>query len=360
MNRLAFAILAISALCALAADESRIAAAPGAVPAPGGFPASSDIVREAKGPVPVLASAKAAAVAYSNSPQSFGPFPRLLYQGEEPAQGCENEAGGAGDWFRGLDYNLLLNNDVIAYYGKPGAPIMGILGRFPKEAVADKLAALTAQYDAVNGERGARAAFYLIYGTVWPEGEIGILKESVTREWIEYALSRGMLVFLDHQIGKYSVEDAMKRLLPWLKYPNVHLALDPEWRTAKPMQEIGSVTAQELNAAQRMIQERLRADGLPGSRMLVVHQFKPQMIQDRASLRADYDRVVLVHCADGFGHPAVKQESYLRNAQASNAPVKGYKLFYNSGYAGAGFDDPLLSPAQVMALQPAPAVIMYQ
>jgi hypothetical protein len=41
-------------------------------------------------------------------------------------------------------------------------------------------------------------------------------------------------------------------------------------------------------------------------------------------------------------------------------PIKGFKLFYNSGIPGTGYDSPLLSPEEVFALNPRPYVIMYQ
>ena len=132
----------------------------------------------------------------------------------------------------------IANNQILAFYGKPDSRRMGILGEYPKEDLAGILDGYARLYDGQNGERGVVSAFYLIYGTCWPEGEIGYLKDSVVQEYIDFARSKGMLVFVDHQIGKYPVADAMARLLPWLKYPNVHLALDPEWRTDAPMKVI--------------------------------------------------------------------------------------------------------------------------
>jgi hypothetical protein len=152
----------------------------------------------------------------------------------------------------------------------------------------------------------------------------------------------------------------MERILPFLKYPNVHLALDPEWRTQKPMQEIGSITAAELNAAQKQMQEYIVANDIPGLRMLVVHQFQNKMISGRETVRADFERVLLIHTADGFGSPALKRHSYAQNAKAKNIPLKGFKLFLKSGLPGAGFDEPLLNPSEVMALDPEPVLIMYQ
>jgi hypothetical protein len=256
--------------------------------------------------------------------------------------------------------SILLNNDVLAFYGHPLSKNMGILGRFSIEELDKKLSELAEEYAAANGGRGIRKAFYLIYGTVWPGGDIGILKEDVLVKYIEYALKHKILVFLDHQIGRFDPIDSLKRMLPYLAYPNVHLALDPEWRTSKPMEEIGTVSAEEINQAQKVMEDYIIENRIPGERMLVIHQFNWRMISNRDRVRSGFARVRLVHCADGFGSPHLKRSSYAYNAQASNIPVKGFKLFYNFNISGAGYDHPLLTPEEVYALNPRPYIIMYQ
>jgi len=255
---------------------------------------------------------------------------------------------------------LLAGNQVLAFYGKPGAPSMGILGEYPKEKLAPLLEGYAKLYDDANGDLGIVPGFYIIYGTVWPEGEIGVLRRSVIESYIQFAAERGWIVFLDHQLGKYGVAESVRSMLPFLSYPNVHLAIDPEWRTLKPMQEIGSITGAELNEAQRLVDDYLRDNGLPGIRMLVVHQFKPTMIREPETVTAGFDRVVLVHTADGFGSPALKRSTYASNARSLNMPVKGFKLFFESKVAGAGWDKPLMRPEDVLSLDPMPLVVMYQ
>jgi hypothetical protein len=258
------------------------------------------------------------------------------------------------------ELSILLNNDVLAFYGHPNSKNMGILGRYSIEELDARLTRLAAEYRAVNGGRGVRKAFYIIFGTVWPEGEIGIINDALLMRYIDYALKHDMLVFIDHQIGRYNPVDALRRMLPYLKYPNVHLALDPEWRTTKPMKEIGMVTAEEINQVQRAMENYMLENNILGERMLVIHQFNWRMIREREKVRTNFDRVRLVHCADGFGPPHIKRDSYAFNAQAPNMPVKGFKLFYNFGIPGAGYDSPLLTPKQVYELNPRPYVIMYQ
>ncbi len=253
-----------------------------------------------------------------------------------------------------------MERQILAFYGKPGAKTMGILGEYTKEQIAPLLEGYGKLYDDANGELGVIPAFYIIFGTCWPEGEIGKLSAKVVEEYIAFAAEKGWLVFLDHQIGKYTVEDSIKSMFPYLKYPNVHLALDPEWRTLKPMKEIGSIDAKELNRAQELMNDYLVSENLPGDRMLVVHQFKPKMILNRDIVRSDFKRVTLVHTADGFGAPPLKRLAYKSNAEATNMPVKGFKLFFESKVIGAGWDKPLMTPDEVMLLNPMPMVIMYQ
>jgi hypothetical protein len=267
--------------------------------------------------------------------------------------------------------SLLLNNDILAYYGHPNSVNMGILGRYTIAELDVRLTTLAAEYRAVAGGRGVIKAFYLIYGTVWPEGEIGIINEETLLKYIDYAQKHHMLVFIDHQIGKYDPVDAVKRMLPYLKYPNVHLAIDPEWRTTRPMKEIGAVSAAEVNLIQRTIEDYMIENNIEGERMLVIHQFKPWMISNRENIRSTFSKVRLIHCADGFGNPSQKRGAYKSNAfedfneaapkkPTLNLPLKAFKLFYNFAIPGAGFDNPLLTPPDVYALSPRPYLIMYQ
>ena len=256
--------------------------------------------------------------------------------------------------------SILLNNDILVYYGHPASRNMGILGRHSIEELDHLLSGLAAEYELANGGRKIRKAFYLIYGTVWPRGEIGIIGHNILMQYIEYGLKNDILIFIDHQIGRYDPMDSLTRMLPYLRYPNVHLALDPEWRTNRPMIEIGHLTAAEIIRAQQIMEDYLIENNLPGERMLVIHQFNHSMIRNRSQIRSDFNRVRLIHCADGFGSPALKRHSYAYNALASNIPIKAFKLFYNFGIPGAGYDEPLMTPKEVYALNPRPRVIMYQ
>lgn len=249
---------------------------------------------------------------------------------------------------------------IVAFYGHPRSKAMGILGEYPLQQMARKLMAVAKQYDDANGPQPVLPAFHIIYATVFENADVGILNEEILLRYIEFAEEHGFVVFIDHQLGRHDVLKSVQSMLPYLRYESVHLAIDPEWSTPKPGREIGSVTAQEINDAQQLIQDYLIDHDLPGNRMFVVHQFNWRMIEDREMVRTDFDRVRLVHNADGFGSPAAKIDSWEFNLLARNIPVKGFKLFYPKSWRDGGFDHPLMTVEEVMELEPRPAVIMYQ
>jgi hypothetical protein len=264
--------------------------------------------------------------------------------------------------------SVLETSDILAYYGHPLSSRMGILGRLPIDEVYRQLSAEAENYRAVSGERDIKKAFYIIYGTVQPQGGINRIGKDVLIKWINYAAERDMIVIIDHQIGRFDPVESLREMLPYLQYPNVHLALDPEWRTEKPMEKIGSVTAEEINRAQKLMENYIVSNNLPGKRLLVLHQFKPWMIDEKQidtttskPIKVDttsFNYVELVHCADGWGNPAQKRDTYTSNATTGpKIPVKGFKLFYKHGNQ---YDEPLLTPMDVYALNPRPQVIMYQ
>ncbi|MBP7902545.1 MAG: hypothetical protein KA015_06995, partial [Spirochaetes bacterium] len=215
----------------------------------------------------------------------------------------EIEIPSADDKFTASD--LFEKNHVVGFYGNPNSKVMGVLGRFSKEKLAEMLKQKAAEYDKVNGDKGVIPAIYIVYGTCQPLGEINFVKDDVVESYIKFAYDNGFLVYIDHQIGKYKVTDAVQRILPFLKYSNVHLAIDVEWRTRRPMKEIGSISADELNAAQKTMQDYMLINNIKGKRQLVFHQFHKKMVRNITKVKSDYDPVMLVHSTSGWGKPGI-------------------------------------------------------
>lgn len=256
---------------------------------------------------------------------------------------------------------LFDDNTILAYYGHPNSKIMGIVGRHPKEELISLVQKTSDNYNSLNDSKGVIPAIYLVYGTVQPGGEVNTMSFDLVMSYIESAYKSGVLIYLDHQIGKYSPIEAINEILPFLRYPNVHLALDPEWRTERPMKEVGHLTAAEINEVQNTMREYMISNEIQGKRQFVFHQFVEKMIHDIEAVSSNYDPVLLVHNTSGWGTPEGKIATHTRNSKAINIPYKGFKLWYfYSNKPGVHFDNPLMTPEQVLNLNPKPGLIIYQ
>lgn len=249
------------------------------------------------------------------------------------------------------------NNYILSYYGNPNTKKMGILGDHPPEKLAELIKTKAVEYSRLNPDKGVIGAFHIVYATVHPEGKVGYVGESTIKKYIEVAKENGMLVFLDHQLGCLPLEKAISDLARYAHFQNVHFALDPEWRTANPGKKIGSLSGQEINRAQEIMAQLLQKNQINEKKILVLHQFRYDMLTERHLIRTDFPDIQIVHTMDGFGAPFLKQDSYKYNALAKNMPLKGFKLFFNDRGSWS-HDQPLMSPAEVLALKP--VLIIYQ
>ena len=256
--------------------------------------------------------------------------------------------------------SYLRDAQVLSFYGHPGAPALGVLGFEEPAEIADDIAAWAAAYDRLNGTREVIGAFHVITGVsqahrtsdgTW----LGRLSAERIAEYVEVAREHGMLVFLDTQIGWSDPLAEVQLLERFLREPFVHVALDPEFATRRqgirPGLVIGSVTAEEVNEVQRYLAALVQAEGLP-PKILMVHQFTPYMLRDRAAIE-DFDAVDLSIDMDGFGLIAVKEAGYKAFAVPAPSEWPAFKLFFD-------YDTPLMTPEQVLGLDPPPDLIIYQ
>lgn len=257
------------------------------------------------------------------------------------------------------DRAILPEYRIVTFYGHPHDSNMGIAGEISMEELATAVRNEAANYAAADPGRPVIPAFELI-ATVAQRvpGSDGTYILDTDHEtlttYVDYAESQGMLVILDLQIGRGTVADEIEKVRDLLARPNVHLALDPEFAVAEgqiPGEYIGSVPAESIVYAQQVLSEISAANGIP-PKMLIVHQFREDMIQGKEQL-TPLPGVQLVIDADGYGAPELKTAVY--NFLVRDEPVEyaGVKLFYRQ-------DVPLMSPQEILALVPAPDVIIYQ
>jgi hypothetical protein len=255
--------------------------------------------------------------------------------------------------------SLFQNCRVVSFYGATGGGAMGILGSGPPDEVIPRLVRHAQDYTDMAPERPAVPALHPVaavaQGAAQADGSY-LLRQSPEGldAWLALAEAHDLLLFLDLHLGRSSVAAEMDRLAPYLAHPRVHVALDPEFAMPPgvvPGQAIGHLDGADVNEAQDRLQALVGARGLP-NKILVVHQFLPEMLPDRAAI-ADYPNVDLVIVMDGFGPPEAKTANYAEFVGAGRAEFGGIKLFFTQ-------DPDLMTPSAVLELAPQPDVIIYQ
>lgn len=276
--------------------------------------------------------------------------------------------------------SLLAQNTLFTVYGRAFnfAPILGHLGTYKSfEEMEKDIQPWIQGIDKRNDGKGVIPGIHLIYAMAIPCKPYddcllyleGMVKD-VVGTYIEPAAKRGWMVVLDTQIGKSTPVEQVKRIIDkgYLKYENVVVAIDPEFHVypgrKRPGTPIGVIQASQINDAQQMLDDYVRAQNQPKKKILIVHQFGdpnvndgvPSMIQNKKDLKT-YDNVDLVIDVDGFGEQAVKVTKYNRITDSKVYPIikyRGIKVFFPNKWESRGhYDKPPMNLDQIFGLEPA-------
>lgn len=243
---------------------------------------------------------------------------------------------------------------IVAYYGRPGTGSMGVLGQYPIDELETRIKATMAEYQAVLKDTTFIPAFDVIYGMATAakgaDGDyISLLSEDKIMPYIEKAQKDGFYVFIDLQLGENTPLQSVKRVLKFLKYKNVHLAIDPEFEvqglSVRPGKVIGEITGEDVNAVQEAMLAYMKENGITEEKYLVVHMFRHKMVRDKKAVKF-YDGINLIMNLDGHGPPSTKINIYnsLYNDTAAGVVTGGFKLFFKE-------DHPMMSPREALGLE---------
>ena len=177
------------------------------------------------------------------------------------------------------------------------------------------------------------------------------------------------MVILDTQIGRSDPVQQIQRINDkgYLKYENVAVAIDPEFRVypgrERPGIPIGTVQAWQINKVQRLLNDYVKTQKLKKKKILIVHQFGdanvddgvPFMIENKKTLK-NYEHVELVIDADGLGEQAIKVVKYNKITDTKVYPFikyRGIKVFFPNPWEKYDhFDKPPLSLDQIFGHEP--------
>lgn len=249
---------------------------------------------------------------------------------------------------------------LVALYGSPYAPALGILGEQDAEESVAMARDLAADYEAVDGLRTV-PAFDLI-ATVASAGpgedddysyELSVEE---LRPWVDAAGAANLYVVLDLQPGRADFLTQAKRYEELLALPHVGLALDPEWRLGPDqvhLRQVGTVSGAEVNTVSEWLAALVREHDLP-QKLLMIHQFKLSMISERETIRTPVELAVVIQM-DGQGPLGTKYDTF--NAMIAAADDAGWRWGWKNFYDE---DTPTATPEQTLDVEPQPVFISYQ
>lgn len=246
---------------------------------------------------------------------------------------------------------------VVAYYGAAGTGVLGVLGSKRPAVIAADTERAAAGWRSFG--RPVQPAMELIatvaQGSAGADGMYSkAIGPATLAPYLRVAHRCRMLLILDFQPGRAQLLDQVQRFRYALDDPWVSVALDPEWKMGPhqvPATVIGHSPAAPINAVRRYLSSVVAARHLP-DKLLIVHQFTPAMLPDRAAIRPGPGVEVVFH-ADGFGAPRAKIATWRRLAFPGRPFGTGFKLFLRQ-------DRPVMSRAAVLARVPRPDLVTYQ
>jgi hypothetical protein len=168
----------------------------------------------------------------------------------------------------------------------------------------------------------------------------------------------GVLI-LDVQIGHCSLEEELPALEVYLKRPEVHLAIDPEYSMKGgqvPCDVIGSYDGEDVNFASSYLSTIVKKFGLP-PKVLIIHRFTKGMLTNFRKIKTRPEVQVVIDM-DGFGFPAKKISSYEIAVTSEPVQFAGFKLFYKNDKLSSPYR--LMDKKEILDLNPSPIYIQYQ
>ncbi|WP_219914462.1 hypothetical protein [Thalassobacillus sp. CUG 92003] len=287
-----------------------------------------------------------------NMPEQEGAFSsdpsRAVPAGETLAKDMEDNTDGP-----------LKNHRLVAYYGTPLSENMGILGTMKPEKFMKELKEQAQAYSNADPERPAIPTIELITTMAQrapgPDNTyVSKLSDEKTKKYVELAEKHDALVLLDLQLGADTVMNQVKSIKKWLKHPNVHLAIDTEFRIEEgqvPGEDLGKVNGKEVQKAVEYVSQLTEENNLP-DKFVLVHQFTEHVLTNKKAIQPT-DNVEVALNFDGWGNSADKMALYKKYVRDKPSQYGGFKVFYNK-------DKPVMTPEQVVKLDPSPAIVNYQ
>lgn len=253
---------------------------------------------------------------------------------------------------------------IVAYYGNLYSVRMGILGELPPKQMLAKLDQEVKRWEKADPQTPVQPALHYIAVVAQGDGgKDGKYRFRMPDKQIDSVLSiakmRNAIVFLDIQVALSTIREELPRLEKYLKLPNVHLGIDPEFAMktgAKPGTKIGTYDAADINYCSDYLAKLVQTYGLP-PKVFTIHRFTKGMVTNSKQIKLRPEVQLVMHM-DGWGAPELKKGTYRHWIYNEPVQFTGFKLFYKNDIKNP--PNRMMTPEELVKLIPKPAYIQYQ
>ncbi|MEI8269943.1 MAG: hypothetical protein WCG45_01105 [bacterium] len=253
---------------------------------------------------------------------------------------------------------------VIAYYGNLYSKKMGALGEYPEDEMLARLNAEVKKWELADPSTPVLSALHYVavtaQGTPSDGGKyISHMPFAEIDKIIKMAEKNNSIVFLDVQVGFSNLQTELPKLEKYLKMPQVHLGIDPEFSMKgdkRPGKVVGTFDASDINFAAEYLAKLVKENNLT-PKILVIHRYTGKMVTNSQDIKALPEVQIVIHM-DGWGNKDKKITTYKQFVYKEPVQFTGFKIFYKNDTKDTGTT--VFTPEELMKLNPRPIYIQYQ
>ncbi len=262
------------------------------------------------------------------------------------------------------DGAILPFNRIIAYYGNLYSTKMGALGQYKEEEMFQRLNTEVKRWEEADPNTPVIPALhYIAVVAQGSEGKDGKYRarmpDTEIDKVIKMAEKINAIVFLDIQVGFSNLQAEVPYFEKYLKMPNVHLGVDPEFSMKsgiRPGKVVGTLDASDINFAANYLAKLVQENNLP-PKVLIVHRYTQKMVTNYKLIKPLPEVQIVMHM-DGWGGGAKKIGTYRNFIYPEPVQFTGFKLFYKNDLWPPSTT--MLTPKELLNLSPKPSYIQYQ
>jgi hypothetical protein len=264
-----------------------------------------------------------------------------------------------------LDGAILPFKRIVCYYGNLYSKKMGALGEYAPKDMLSRLDAEVKRWEKADPSTPVQPALhYIAVVAAGDPGKAGKYRTRMPFKQIDSVMTisrmkKNMIVFLDIQVALGTIQEELPQLEEYLKLPNVHLGIDPEFSMkdgSLPGRRIGTYDASDINYCSNYLAGLVKKYNLP-PKVFVVHRFTRKMVTNYQNIKLRPEVQMVMHM-DGWGEPELKKGTYRHFIYPEPVQFTGFKIFYKNDLKKA--PNRLMTPEELMKLKPIPSYIQYQ